>query len=157
MEVNYFTILYWFCQLWIIVILNFLHDNSNIHILSYVVLMLVLSLKSMIFLTFWHAHFSNKKWCVENIISGKKDLRYKGLVWGFILLWLGVWDISDCKFRFLLSSVQLLRLFAIHGLQHARLPCPSPTPTAYSNSCPSSQWSHPNILSSVIPFSCHLQ
>ena len=41
-----------------------------------------------------------------------------------------------------------------HGLQHARPPCPSPTPRAYSNSCPSSQWCHPTISSSVIPFSC---
>ena len=44
-----------------------------------------------------------------------------------------------------------------HGLQHARLPCPSPTPRAYSNSCPSSRWCHPTILSSVIPFSSRLQ
>ena len=44
-----------------------------------------------------------------------------------------------------------------HGLQHARLPCPSPTPEAYSNSCPSSQWCHPTISSSVIPFSSCLQ
>ena len=42
------------------------------------------------------------------------------------------------------------------GLQHARLPCPSPTSRAYSNSCPSSWWCHPTISSSVIPFSsCH--
>ena len=40
-----------------------------------------------------------------------------------------------------------------HGLQHTRLPCPSPSPRAYSNSCPSSQWCHPTILSSVTPFS----
>ena len=39
-----------------------------------------------------------------------------------------------------------------HGLQHSRLPCPSPTPRASSNSCPSSQWCPPNISSSVIPF-----
>ena len=38
-----------------------------------------------------------------------------------------------------------------HGLQHPRLPCPSPTPEACSNSCPSSWWSHPTILSSVVP------
>ena len=44
-----------------------------------------------------------------------------------------------------------------HGLQHARLPCPSPTPGAYSNSCPSSQWFHPTISSSVAPFSSCLQ
>ena len=45
-----------------------------------------------------------------------------------------------------------------HGLHHARLPYSSPTPSAYShNSCPSSQWCHPTILSSVVPFSSHLQ
>ena len=44
-----------------------------------------------------------------------------------------------------------------HGLQHARPPCPLPTPGAYSNSCPSSQWCHPNISSSVIPFSSCFQ
>ena len=43
-----------------------------------------------------------------------------------------------------------------HGLQHARLPCPSPTLGVYSNSCPSSQRCHPTISCSVIPFS-HLQ
>ena len=40
-----------------------------------------------------------------------------------------------------------------HGLQHARLPCPSPTPGVYPNSCPLSEWCHPSISSSVIPFS----
>ena len=40
-----------------------------------------------------------------------------------------------------------------HELQHARTPCPSPTPGVYSNPCPSSQWCHPTISSSVIPFS----
>ena len=44
-----------------------------------------------------------------------------------------------------------------HGLQHTRLSCPSPTPGVYSNSCPLSQWCHPTISSSVIPFSSHLQ
>ena len=38
-------------------------------------------------------------------------------------------------------------------LQHARPPCPSPTPRTYSNSCPLSWWCHPTILSSVVPFS----
>ena len=42
-------------------------------------------------------------------------------------------------------------------LQHARPPCPSPTPRAYSNSCPLSWWWHPTISSSVIPFSSCLQ
>ena len=44
-----------------------------------------------------------------------------------------------------------------HGLQHARPPCPSPTPGAYSNSCPLSRWCHPTISSSVVSFSSHLQ
>ena len=44
-----------------------------------------------------------------------------------------------------------------HGLQYLRLPCPSPTPEAYSNSCPSSWWCHPTVSSSVIPFSSCLQ
>ena len=44
-----------------------------------------------------------------------------------------------------------------HELQHARLPCPSPTPGAYSNSCPSSQWCHSTISSSVVPLSSCLQ
>ena len=43
-----------------------------------------------------------------------------------------------------------------HGLQHARLPCLSPSPRVPSHLCPSSQWCHPNISSSVVPFSsCH--
>ena len=45
----------------------------------------------------------------------------------------------------------------LHGLQHNRLPCPSPTPGAYSNSCPLSRGCHPTISSSVIPFSYCLQ
>ena len=44
-----------------------------------------------------------------------------------------------------------------HGLQHPRLPCSSPTPRACSNSCPSNQWCHPTISSSVTPFSSCLQ
>ena len=44
-----------------------------------------------------------------------------------------------------------------HGLQHARPPCPPPTPGVYSNSCPLSQWCHPTISSSVAPFSSRLQ
>ena len=44
-----------------------------------------------------------------------------------------------------------------HGLQHARPPCPSPTPGVYSNSCPLSQWCYPTVSSSVIPFSSCLQ
>ena len=54
------------------------------------------------------------------------------------------------------SSVQSLSrvwLFATPELRHARPPCPSPTPGVYSNTCPLSQWWHPAISSSVVPFS----
>ena len=44
-----------------------------------------------------------------------------------------------------------------HEPQHARPPCPSPTPRVYSNSCPSSRWYHPTISFSVVPFASHLQ
>ena len=44
-----------------------------------------------------------------------------------------------------------------HESQHARPPCPSPTPGVHSDSCPSSRWCHPTILSSVVPFSFCLQ
>ena len=44
-----------------------------------------------------------------------------------------------------------------HGLQHSRLPCASPTPGAYSNSCPLYRWCHPTISSSVVPISSCLQ
>ena len=52
--------------------------------------------------------------------------------------------------------VQLLScvwLFATHGLQHIRLPCPLPSPGACSNSCPVSRWCHPTNSSSVVPSS----
>ena len=60
------------------------------------------------------------------------------------------------------SSVQYSRLIVSdslrpHGLQHARPPCPSPTPGLYSNSCPLSRWCHPTISSSVTPFYSRLQ
>ena len=57
----------------------------------------------------------------------------------------------------LLIQFSCVQLFVTHGLQHARLPCPSPTPSACSNSCSSSQWCHQAISSSVVPFSSCLQ
>ena len=58
-------------------------------------------------------------------------------------------DTRECIRMLLFSCVSL----PPHGLQHARLPCPSPPPRACSNSCPLSQWCHPTISSSVVPFS----
>ena len=62
-------------------------------------------------------------------------------------------SISSIQFSYSVMSNSLWP----HGLQHARLLCPSPTPRACSNSCPSSRWCHPTTSSSVIPFSSCLQ
>ena len=64
-----------------------------------------------------------------------------------------VQEASSVQFR---PSVMSNSLWP-HGLQQARLPCPSPSLWVYSNSCPLSPWCHPTISSSVIPFSSHLQ
>ena len=61
--------------------------------------------------------------------------------------------ISSIQFSHLVMSNSLWP----HVLQHTRLPCPSPTPGIYSNSCPLSQWCHPTTSSSVIPFSSCIQ
>ena len=68
------------------------------------------------------------------------------------------WVVVDTNILWYLSSVQFSRSVVSdslrpHELQHARPPCPSPTPRVYSNSCPSSRWCHPAISSSVVPFS----
>ena len=62
------------------------------------------------------------------------------------------WQHSVSQFSYSVLSNSLQP----HGLQHTRLPYPSPIPGACSNSCPSHQWCHPTISSSVIPFSSHL-
>ena len=70
-----------------------------------------------------------------------------------------IWETRDAP---LFTSVQFSRSVVSdslqpHGLQHARPSCPLPTSRVYSNSCPLSQWCHPTIPSSVIPFSSCLQ
>ena len=62
-----------------------------------------------------------------------------------------MFQVYKCSVQFSRSVLSYSSWF--HGLQHARLPGPSPTPGAYSN-CASSRWCHPTISSSVIPFSC---
>ena len=65
------------------------------------------------------------------------------------------YGVRSCCFCF--SSVQFSHLVVSDSLwphvpQHARPPCPSPTPRVHPNPCPSSRWRHPTILSSVVPF-----
>ena len=68
------------------------------------------------------------------------------IFWSFIITW-------QVQFSCSVVSDSL----RAHGLQHARLPCPSPVPRVYSNSCPLSRWCHPTISSSVVHFSSCLQ
>ena len=77
---------------------------------------------------------------------------YSICIWQKVYV-LGVWDTYSAQFSHSVVSNSLQP----HGLQHTRLPCPSPTPRACSNSCPLTLWYHPTISSSVVPFSSHLQ
>ena len=69
-----------------------------------------------------------------------------------MLLLYGCTEVKENNLVFFSHSVMSDSLQP-HGLQHARPPCPSPTPRACSNSCPSSPWCHPTISSSVVHFS----
>ena len=79
-----------------------------------------------------------------------------------ILLSVGKAQLSSLSLQSVFSSIQfscsvMSNSLLPHGLQHTRLPCPSPTPGVYSNSCPSSWWCHPTISPSVVPFTSRLQ
>ena len=82
-------------------------------------------------------------------------------------LWKAKWTIQKpivnwtrMEFEHCCCSCSVAKSYLIlcdpHGLQHARLPCPSLSPGVCSNSCPLSQWCHPTISSSVVPFSSRL-
>ena len=66
------------------------------------------------------------------------------------------WQFGDCPFV-VVQSLGHVWLFVTPWLQYTRPPCPSPSPGVCSNSCPLCQWCHPNISSSVVPFSSCLQ
>ena len=95
---------------------------------------------------------------VGNLISGSSAFSKSSLnIWKFSvhICWSLAWRILSitllvCSFQFSRSVVS--NSLQPHESQHARPPCPSPTPGVYSNSCPSSWWRHPAISSSVVPF-----
>ena len=64
---------------------------------------------------------------------------------------------SEVSFSVQFSHSVMSNSLRPHGLQHTRLPCPSPTPRPCPNSCPLSRWCHPTISFSVVPFSSCLQ
>ena len=95
----------------------------------------------------------NSKHCHFVKIEGNK---YKGKHFLPPLIFvIGYWVYGGDSVQF--SHSVMSSFLWTHGPQHTRLPCPSPTPRACSNSCPLSRWCHPTISSSVVPFSSCLQ
>ena len=95
--------------------------------------------------------FRHSKYHLEDISPRWKPLpyyRHKNFLQNYF-----PWCFSSAQFSHSVMSNSLWP----HGLQHARLPCPPPTPRAFSNSFPLSRWCHPTISSSVILFSSCLQ
>ena len=71
--------------------------------------------------------------------------------------WLNYWRHIFCIFWLQFSCSVVSNSLWPHELQHARAPCPSPTPRVHPNSCTLSQWCHPTISPSVVPFPSHIQ
>ena len=79
-------------------------------------------------------------------------------MWSFFISRNSIWFFFCSVTFYQFSSVQFSRSVVSdslrpHESQHARPPCPSPTPQGHPNPCPSSRWCHPTISSSVVPFS----
>ena len=107
------------------------------------------------------ASFFFFNWCIVDLqccgfryINLKKNIFFKFfLTVGYYRILCRVpWAVFSSISRSVMSST-----LRPHGLQHARPPCPPPTPGVRSNSCPLSQWCHPTISSSVVPLSSHRQ
>ena len=91
----------------------------------------------------------------DNFIQLRKFSSVPSLLRLFVMS--GCWNLLNAFSLVQFSCSVMSDSLQPHGLQHARLPCPSPTPGACSNSCPSSRWCHPTISSSGIPFSSRLR
>ena len=94
--------------------------------------------------------FFSSRWV---LVISYINLNFKSLSNSGLQVWVAILHNWSVQFRPSVVSDSLRP----HGLQHIRPPCPSPTPGVYSNSCSLSQWCHPTISSSVIPFSSSLQ
>ena len=97
--------------------------------------------------TLWHVEANCKSECISWFYLAL----YK-ISWTHILVY-AYFFIIYTQFSCSVMSDSLW----LHGLRHTRLPCPSPAPGPCSNSCPLSQWCHPTISSSVVPFSSCLK
>ena len=104
--------------------------------------------------------FAFSKFCGKECRQDSKSWNTHFRFWqGKCMLWMAAtWQWVRWQGNLLLVSHSVMSNSLIpHGLQHTRLPCPSPSPGACSNSYPLSQWYHPTISSSVVPFSSFLQ
>ena len=98
-------------------------------------------------------------WNSLAFLTTSRCSKIQNLDWALLLSY---YDSVDKSFLPQFSSIQfghsvMSHSLQPHGLQHTRLPCPSLTPRAFSNSSSSSQWCHPTISSSVVSFSSYLQ
>ena len=98
----------------------------------------------------------HKRLHVFSLLGGREWLEWARVEYFTSLTWKARWSWSwvflfhgSVQFSHSIMSNSLRP----HGLQHARLACPSPTPRVYPNSCPLSQWCRPNTSSFIIPFS----
>ena len=110
----------------------------------------------------------NQRYRAQIAFLENPDLIFWAEVWSvscFTCLWVFVtpWTVAHqaplsmgmdahSSISVVVQSLSHVKSVWLHRLQHARLPCASPAPGACSNSCPSSQWCHPTISSSVVPF-----
>ena len=96
------------------------------------------------------------------LFSGCTHCNFQLSLWWFcihetvkILVLLGhtTWEINNLSLSVQFSRLVVSKYLPPHDPQHDRPPCPSPTPRVHPNPCPLSQWCHPAISSSVVPFS----
>ena len=104
----------------------------------------------MVFFTELEQIISQFVWKYKKTSNSQSNLEKEEWNWRNQPAWLqAILQFSSVQFGHSVMSDSLRP----HELQHTRPPCPSPTPGLHSNSCPSSQWRHPAISSSVVPFS----
>ena len=103
---------------------------------------------------FWELVMDREAWRAMICGVSKSRTRLSGWTDWLTAFWT---RLLSRKAQFISITQSCLTFCEPHGIQHARFPCPLPTPEVYSNSCPLNQWCHPTISSSIIPFSSCLQ